>query len=175
MKTEVKALFKDFNAGEKKDVLKFELKGDLSDSQLVALHKLKGGQVYIQISSSQMDIDDIEEDDDHPGMEYSVGSDGVVQVDSSQLSLEDVATLENVTDPDELPSEEVLDGEKEDHQADDESGGDVEPSAQNVTDIEQERKRRGRPKKSESEAVPPEQPEDKLDELPPTSDDDLPF
>ncbi|GED35061.1 hypothetical protein P9G84_23735 [Brevibacillus centrosporus] len=167
MKTEVKALFKDFNAGEKKDVLKFELKGDLSDSQLVALHKLKGGQVYIQISSSQMDIDDIEEDDDHPGMEYSVGRDGVVQVDSSQLSLEDVATSENAADPDELP---------EDTQADNESGGDLEPTSQNVADIDQERKRRGRPKKTESDTVPAEDPADKLDDLPAaSSDDDLPF
>lgn len=124
-----------------------------------------------------MDIDDIEEDDDRPGMEYSVGRDGVVQVDSSQLSLDDVATPENVADPDELPSEEVLEGEKEDTLADDESGNDVDSPAQNVADIEQERKRRGRPKKAEGsdDATSPESTDHQEERPSTTDDDDLPF
>ncbi|MDR7316606.1 hypothetical protein [Brevibacillus nitrificans] len=92
MKTEVKALFKDFNAGEKKDVLKFELKGDLTDAQLVALHKLKGGQVFINISSSQMDLDDID-DEEHEGVEYSVNGDRTVDAAPNQLSMDDVPKI----------------------------------------------------------------------------------
>ncbi|WPS88545.1 hypothetical protein SMD22_06210 [Brevibacillus halotolerans] len=58
MKTLVKATFLDFNAGSKKDILKFEIKGDLTDAQIVSLHKLKGNIVFLDISSDQLDIYD---------------------------------------------------------------------------------------------------------------------
>lgn len=182
MKTEVKALFKDFNAGEKKDVLKFELKGDLTDSQLVALHKLKGGQVYIQISSSQMDIDDID-DEEYEGVEYSVGGDGVVNVASNQLSIDDVPKQQEQEDeqgtdedilPDEGKEEEVEDSNIEENPGLDE----VSVAPDNVTTISQERKRRGGPKKTETdpESTAPPVPGDKPNDDPGnTNDDDLPF
>ncbi|MED1792828.1 hypothetical protein P4V54_09105 [Brevibacillus nitrificans] len=172
MKTEVKALFKDFNAGEKKDVLKFELKGDLTDAQLVALHKLKGGQVFINISSSQMDLDDID-DEEHEGVEYSVNGDGTVDVAPNQLSIDDVPKQDVLEEKGGQDSDEGQLPHKGD-EVENEPAADPYPQ-ENVADIEQERKRRGRPKKAESETVQPEQTENQLDELPTTSDDDLPF
>lgn len=179
MKTEVKAVFQDFNAGAKKDVIKFEVKGDLTDEQIVALHKLKGGTVFVQISSSQMDIDDIEDEGNvHEGIGYTVNGDGTVNVDSSQLSLDDVpAEREEVESEkhdsdeldvdDELPESEAVNDEpgEEPEEKLDESA----PAADNVADLNTERKRRGRPKKEEQ----PQAVHDN-DTLP-TADDDLPF
>ncbi|CAM5794687.1 hypothetical protein [Brevibacillus borstelensis] len=180
MKTEVKAVFQDFNAGAKKDVIKFEVKGDLTDEQIVALHKLKGGTVFVQISSSQMDIDDIEDEETvHEGIGYTVNGDGTVHVDSSQLSLDDVPDEEEEVESEENDSDELdVDDElPESEAANDEPGEGSEekldesaPAADNVADLSTERKRRGRPKKEEQQP----QNVDDNDTLP-TADDDLPF
>jgi len=182
MKTEVKALFKDFNAGEKKDVLKFELKGDMTDAQIVALHKLKGGQVFVQISSSQMDLDDLDEDE-REGIEFSVGEDGIVNVTPDQLSIDDVQKQkdhgEEESSGEDTSSEAgEIEPNQDDKDAASEETEEQPASPENVADIAQERKRRGRPKKSETDPVdetPPvsdDQPENPIGH---TADDDLPF
>lgn len=178
MKTEVKAMFQDFNAGAKKDVIKFEVKGDLTDEQIVALHKLKGGTVFVQISSSQMDMDDIE-DGEREGVKYSVGGDGTVTVPPNQMSMDEVPQQpeqdgEQGTNNDDLLEQGTDNGDTEEK----ESGSDEQSaSSGSVADIAQERKRRGRPRKEEA----PENVEQGESETPPdnppghTEDDDLPF
>ncbi|MBY0088441.1 hypothetical protein [Brevibacillus brevis] len=188
MKTEVKALFKDFNAGEKKDVLKFELKGDMTDAQIVALHKLKGGQVFVQISSSQMDMDDIE-GEEHEGIKYSVNGDGTVSVPTNQMTIDELPkqgqethTAEtdaggaNTEDTSGTNAEEDDQGEEVEQGAS--ASEELSINSDNVADIPQERKRRGRPKKQEPADYPgaqngpdhqPENPDSHTD------DDDLPF
>ncbi|GIO10212.1 hypothetical protein J31TS6_62400 [Brevibacillus reuszeri] len=193
MKTEVKALFKKFNANDKKDVIEFELKGDLSGDQLLALHKLKGGQVFVQISSSQMDLDDLDEEE-REGLKYSVNGDGTVIVPANQMTIDEVPKEGQGEDTTEtLAAETVAGGANEVDPSDtggekDDQGEEVEKgasdqekqsaSAENVTDITQERKRRGRPKKEESaddsgaEKGPDQQRENPTGH---TDDDDLPF
>ncbi|MCR8986032.1 hypothetical protein NW801_13470 [Brevibacillus laterosporus] len=93
MKTLVKATFLDFNAGSKKDILKFEIKGDLTDAQIVSLHKLKGNIVFLDISSDQLDIYDYgSESNVHEGIWYNVDTGGNVEVTEEQLTIEDVPT-----------------------------------------------------------------------------------
>ncbi|MBG9772931.1 hypothetical protein [Brevibacillus laterosporus] len=93
MKTLVKATFLDFNAGSKKDILKFEIKGDLTDAQIVNLHKLKGNIVFLDISSDQLDIYDYDSESNvHEGIWYNVESGGNVEVTEDQLTIEDVPT-----------------------------------------------------------------------------------
>ncbi|MBA4535160.1 hypothetical protein [Brevibacillus halotolerans] len=93
MKTLVKATFLDFNAGSKKDILKFEIKGDLTDAQIVSLHKLKGNIVFLDISSDQLDIYDYDSEPNvHEGIWYNVESGGDVEVIEEQLTIEDVPT-----------------------------------------------------------------------------------
>lgn len=193
MKTEVKALFKKFNANDKKDVIEFELKGDLSGDQLLALHKLKGGQVFVHISSSQMDIEDLE-GEEHEGINYSVNGDGTVTVPANQmtidelpktgqgeeasetLALETEAGEGNALDPADAGAEKGDQGEEVEEGASDPEKQSASP--ENVTDITQEPKRRGRPKKEEPAADsgvengPDQQPENPTGH---TDDDDLPF
>ncbi|GIO03443.1 hypothetical protein J5TS2_41110 [Brevibacillus halotolerans] len=93
MKTLVKATFLDFNAGSKKDILKFEIKGDLTDAQIVSLHKLKGNIVFLDISSDQLDIYDYDSEPNvHEGIWYNVDTGGNVEVTEEQLTIEDVPT-----------------------------------------------------------------------------------
>ncbi|RFB31983.1 hypothetical protein DZB91_17485 [Brevibacillus sp. VP] len=93
MKTQIKATFQDFNAGSKKDILKFEIKGDLTDAQIVSLHKLKGNIVFLDISSDQLDIYDYDSESNvHEGIWYNVESGGNVEVTEDQLTIEDVPT-----------------------------------------------------------------------------------
>lgn len=193
MKTEVKALFKKFNANDKKDVIEFELKGDLSGDQLLALHKLKGGQVFVHISSSQMDIDDLDEEE-REGLKYSINGDGTVIVPANQMSIDELPkegqgegtteTLAAETEAGGAKAEDPSDaGGEKDEQGEEGQTGASDPeeqsaSPENVTDITQERKRRGRPKKEEpaddsgAEKGPDQQPENPNGH---TDDDDLPF
>ncbi|AIG25144.1 hypothetical protein EGH10_10710 [Brevibacillus laterosporus] len=93
MKTLVKATFLDFNAGSKKDILKFEIKGDLTDAQIVSLHKLKGNIVFLDISSDQLDIYDYDSEPKvHEGIWYNVDTGGNVEVTEEQLTIENVPT-----------------------------------------------------------------------------------
>ncbi|GIO04776.1 hypothetical protein J31TS6_08040 [Brevibacillus reuszeri] len=193
MKTEVKALFKKFNANDKKDVIEFELKGDLSGDQLLALHKLKGGQVFVHISSSQMDIDDLDEEG-HEGLQYSVNGDGTVTVPANQMTIDELpkaeqgeeSTVTHAAEPEAGGGDTVdptdVGGEKDDQGEEGETGAsdpeEQSASPDNVTDITQVRRGRGRPKKGEP-AENPGEPQG-LDQQPEnptghTDDDDLPF
>jgi len=178
MKTEVKALFKKFNANDKKDVIESEF---------------KGGQVFVHISSSQMDIDDLDEDG-HEGLQYSVNGDGTVTVPANQMTIDELPKEGQEKRPSETLAGETEEGgeNEEDHSDEggdkDDQGEEVEQgssdpeeqaaSTDNVTDITQERKRRGRPKKEEpaddsgAEKGPDQQPENPTGQ---TDDDDLPF
>jgi len=145
MKTEVKALFKKFNANDKKDVIESEF---------------KGGQVFVHISSSQMDMDDLDEES-HEGLQYSVNGDGTVIVPANQMTIDELpkegqekgpsetlaaeteAGGANEVDPSVTGDEKVDQGEVVEKGASDSEGQSTSP--ENVTDITQERKRRGRP------------------------------
>lgn len=188
MKTEVKAMFQDFNAGAKKDVIKFEVKGDLTDEQIVALHKLKGGTVFVQISSSQMDMDDIE-GDEHEGIKYSVNGDGTVSVPANQMTIDELPkqgqethTAEtdtggvNAEDTSGTDTEEDDQGEKVEKGAS--ASEELSTNPENVSDTTQEPKRRGRPRKNDPTDKPDSQDESEQQPENPdshTDDDDLPF
>ncbi|MGG4452381.1 hypothetical protein [Brevibacillus porteri] len=186
MKTEVKAMFQDFNAGAKKDVIKFEVKGDLTDEQIVALHKLKGGSVFVQISSSQMDMDDIE-GEEHEGIKYSINEDGTVSVPANQMTIDELpkeGQEKAETDTGGANPEETsgTDTEEDDQGEEVEKGAsdleELSSNPDNVADTVQEPKRRGRPRKKEPTDKPESQNElEQQQESPPgqTNDDDLPF
>ncbi|MEC0248866.1 hypothetical protein P4H65_24030 [Paenibacillus chitinolyticus] len=93
MKTTVKINFTDLNTNKKDEqVIKLTVRGDLSDEQILTLYKLKKqGVGFVDLYSAQTDIDDFaEDDDDHEGIEYTVNNDGTAEVDSEQLSIDDV-------------------------------------------------------------------------------------
>jgi hypothetical protein len=150
---ETTAEFATLQRDSKKTVLKFNVKGD-SEEKAVKLYRFAGTNVTLRLQPSQMSIEEFYgNDDDREGIEYTVNKDGTVDVDTNQLSLDDVAAEQ---EEDKLPDE----------------------GSEKVADLEQERKRRGRPKKNayayptpdESTSVA-ETDEDAL----PTPDDGLPF
>lgn len=142
---ELNAEFATLQRDSKKTVLKFNIKGD-SEEKAVKLYRHAGRNVTLRLQPSQMSIEEFYEED--PGLEYTVNQDGTVEVAPDQLSLDDVAATEAQSD--ELPGEEPP----------------------KVADLEQERKRRGRPKKeTQAEALHAATADDTL----PAVDDDLPF
>ncbi|WP_019123623.1 hypothetical protein [Brevibacillus massiliensis] len=142
---ETTAEFMNIQRDSKKTVMKFAIKGD-SEEKAQELYKFAGRNVKMTVQPSQMSIEEFYEED-HEGLEYKVNGDGTVDVDSDQLSLDDVAAAKEEDDlPDEVPEK--------------------------VADLEQERKRRGRQKKNVQEDALQAAAEN---ETWPTSDDDLPF
>lgn len=139
---EVTAEFMNIQRDSKKTVMKFAIKGD-SEDKAQQLYKYAGRNVKLSVQPSQMSIEEFYEAE-HEGIEYTVGGDGVVTVDSDQLSMDEVAAAQE---------------EKEE-------------GAENVADLEQERQRRGRPKKEDQSAAEQAAPSD---DVLPTADDDLPF
>ncbi|MEJ8547107.1 hypothetical protein [Brevibacillus borstelensis] len=105
---EVTAEFMNIQRDSKKTVMKFAIKGD-SEDKAQQLYKYAGRNVKLSVQPSQMSIEEFYEDQ-HEGLEYSVNSDGTVNVNSDQLSLDEVAVAAD-QQQDELPSEEP---EKED-------------------------------------------------------------
>lgn len=167
MKTKIAAYFNDFNAGAK-DVIKLEIRGELTDEQIVKLHKLKRNDVIVTLESGQMDLEDYEDDHEgmqYEGMQYTVNQDGTVDVEQGQMTLEEAAAA----------AEQAQEQEQAEEQEQEQDG--QGETSDKVTDIAQERKRRGRPRKQDKE----EKQEEQLaaapdDELPPLAgDDDLPF
>ncbi|SDW79634.1 hypothetical protein [Paenibacillus sp. CF384] len=149
MKTILGVNFTKFNTNKKDEtVLEFQVRGDLSDEQILALHKLKAaGQVTLGVGSSQMDIDDIRSAVQHEGIRGTIDKDGSVNVDDGgrQLTLEEAAAAEEHEDvslpgleedseseaeaSEEQPADdeaETDDGEHEDS-AEDEHGDDEDP------------------------------------------------
>lgn len=86
---EVTAEFVNIQRDDKKTVLKFALKGD-SEDQAQALYSHAGNTVPLTVKPSQMTVEEFYEEDEHEGLEYSVNRDGTVNVDSDQLSIDDV-------------------------------------------------------------------------------------
>ncbi|WP_187698849.1 hypothetical protein [Paenibacillus alvei] len=197
MKTQISAYFNDFNAGAKKDVIKLEIRGELTDEQIVKLHKLKGNSVVVTLASGQLELDDYEdhEDGDYPHSQFMQDK---PNEEGQQLSIDDVKNEEASSEPAESESDAAGTDSKEDDSVPGEEGQqpeegeqeaepekeqqqepDKQPESEKVADITTARKRRGRPKKEDQEAKE-EQPAavdgDSADELPPlASDDDLPF
>ncbi|UHA74419.1 hypothetical protein [Paenibacillus sp. 481] len=168
MKTQIQAYFNDFNAGAKKDVIKLEIRGKLTDEQIVKLHKLKGNEVFVSLASGQMEIDDYEQND-HEGIQYKVNSDGSVDVPPAQVTIDEVTAAvdtdkaaETVADTDRKQSEESEPEPEQEQEQEQEQGPQQEPSTEsssdNVADITQERKKRGRSKKEDEQKEQPEVP-----------------
>jgi hypothetical protein len=118
---EMTAEFATLQRDSKKTVLKFAIKGD-SEDKAVKLYRHAGRNVTLRLQQSQMTIEEFY-DDEHDGLEYTVNADGTVDVDTDQLSMDDVAAAQEA---DELSDD----------------------GSEKVADLEQERKRRGRPKKN---------------------------
>jgi hypothetical protein len=148
---ETTAEFMNIQRDSKKTVMKFAIKGD-SEEKAQELYKFAGRNVKMTVQPSQMSIEEFYEDD-HDGLEYTVNADGTVDVDTDQLSMDDVAAPQEA---DELSDE----------------------GSEKVADLEQERKRRGRPKKNAYAYPAPDEstPDEGADEEAlPTPDDGLPF
>jgi len=152
MKTKVKVEFGDIKFGNK-TVLPLVIKGDLTDGQILALTKLASAKDgFAVLSSAQMDMEDYDDRDEEnvrDGVGYRQNSDGTVDVDrGKQLTIEDAAAAAKADGEKvqaETGDETVGATENESTQ---EQPGDVQSTSDNkVTDMEQARGRRGRPKK----------------------------
>ncbi|MFW5436283.1 hypothetical protein [Paenibacillus apiarius] len=158
MKTQISAYFNDFNAGAKKDVIKLEIRGELTDEQIVKLHKLKGNSVVVTLASGQMEMEDYEGEDYQNDL-YAYDR---LNDEGQQMSIDDVPPVETSEEPagsDEVgengenstPAEEEQEQEQEEQPKQE---PDQEPAADKVAD-NKERKRRGRPKKEEKQEEKP--------------------
>lgn len=74
----------------KKTVLEFIVKGDASAENTFNFYKKAGSDVTLNIVESQMSAEEFDEDEQHEGLQYSVGKDGTAAVNPDQLSLDDV-------------------------------------------------------------------------------------
>jgi hypothetical protein len=105
MKTNIRAGFKDFKINNKGEAsITLTVKAELTDEQILALHKLKSaGVVFTTISSAQTDIDDYEDEqpEPHQGITYKVDASGNVEADPNQVTFDELKTV------DELPTDEV--------------------------------------------------------------------
>src|SRR5690606_7251407 len=90
---EFTAEFKSIQRDSKKTALKFNIKGD-SEEKIIKLYPFAGRGVTLQMTPSQMSIEEFYEDD-HEGIEYKVDKDGTASISPDQLSLDDVPPEEN--------------------------------------------------------------------------------
>ncbi|MEQ6855350.1 hypothetical protein AAHH17_12790 [Lysinibacillus capsici] len=77
----IQAEFVNLQRDNKKTVLKFNVATEDVD-RVNAIYPAAGTNISLLIQPQQMSIDDLEAE--HEGIEYEVGSDGTVKVDSSQ-------------------------------------------------------------------------------------------
>lgn len=89
LSAEMKSLQRD----SKKVVLKFEAKGD-SEEKTIQLYPKAGFNIKLLLEQSQMSIEDIDDEEDHEGIKYTVNSDGTTEV-VEQMNIEDVVQKEN--------------------------------------------------------------------------------
>lgn len=94
---EIMAEFASLQRDSKKTALKFHIKGD-SEEKAIPLYRFAGRNVALNLQASQMSIDDYYGDETHEGIEYSVNPDGTVDVDPNQLTMDEVAAADNVSD-----------------------------------------------------------------------------
>ena len=89
---EFPAEFAKFQIDTKKTVLNFKPKGD-NDKLLSKIYPIAGSNVTLTMEPSQMDIEDFEE---HGGVEYKVDKDGTAEVSKDQMTLDEVAADEEL-------------------------------------------------------------------------------
>lgn len=77
----IQAEFVNLQRDNKKTVLKFNVATEDVD-RVNAIYPAAGTNISLLIQPQQMSIDDLE--DEHEGIEYEVGTDGTVEVNSSQ-------------------------------------------------------------------------------------------
>ncbi len=96
MQTKVATSFTKFNTNKKNEtILEFTVRGELTDEQIVRLHRLKAeGKGVIEIYSSQVTTDEYEDQEEHRGIEYQRNPDGTVDVDPNQITLDEAANDE---------------------------------------------------------------------------------
>ncbi|SDD27655.1 hypothetical protein SAMN02799630_02861 [Paenibacillus sp. UNCCL117] len=136
----------------KKTTLDFIVKGNSSVSQSYDFYRKAGSTVLLTIAAAQMSLGDYQQEPPHEGIEYTVNGDGTVETDPNQVSIDDVPP----------------------------GDGDAPPQGtENVTDLQQARTRRGRPRKATEQEQKAEQAapaaDDADDLMEQASDEDLPF
>lgn len=77
----IQAEFVNLQRDNKKTVLKFNVATEDVD-RVNAIYPAAGTNISLLIQPQQMSIDDLE--DEHEGIEYEVGSDGTVEINSNQ-------------------------------------------------------------------------------------------
>ncbi|MGG1638290.1 hypothetical protein [Paenibacillus sp. NRS-1760] len=102
MKTSVNVNFTKNNTNKKDEtIFEFQVRGNLSDEQIVRLARLKGaGEVIIDIRTSQAEIDDYEEEERHEGVRGTIEKDGSVNLDKGQMTIDEVKSSELVQEQD---------------------------------------------------------------------------
>jgi phosphosulfolactate synthase (CoM biosynthesis protein A) len=95
MKTTVNVNFTKNNTNKKDEVvLEFQVRGELSDEQVVKLARLKSaGAVVVDIRTSQTDIDDYYHETPREGIRGTINSDGSINVETKeegQVTIEEV-------------------------------------------------------------------------------------
>lgn len=90
---ELTAEFKKSAKDSKKTVLEFEVKGDSSAQQTFEFYKKAGSDVILNITESQMSIDEFHEEQEEyrEGVRGKINPDGTVEVDPNQVTLDEVA------------------------------------------------------------------------------------
>ncbi|WP_145038617.1 hypothetical protein [Paenibacillus sp. Y412MC10] len=90
---ELTAEFKKSAKDSKKTVLEFEVKGDSSAQQTFEFYKKAGSDVILNITESQMSIDEFHEKQEEyrEGVRGKINPDGTVEVDPNQVTLDEVA------------------------------------------------------------------------------------
>ncbi|WP_010498588.1 hypothetical protein [Paenibacillus elgii] len=202
MKTSIQVNFIDFNTNGKNDIiLKFSVRGDLTDEQIIALHKLKkAGAGFMEISSAQKEIEDYGSghDDDEgaePTGEQVTVEDALKKSDESQQQ-EDEQQAQPEEQQEQAEGEpgeeqpEQVDGEQvpeEQHETPQEPAQEQEQPQEQPTPEEAPSTGKGRSRrltkkekeeqaKAEAEAAAKAEAETKEQpEQPPVNDDDLPF
>ncbi|WP_339271507.1 hypothetical protein NYE54_08385 [Paenibacillus sp. FSL K6-1330] len=91
---ELTAEFKKSAKDSKKTVLEFEVKGDSSAQQTFEFYKKAGSDVILNITESQMTIDEFHEEQEEyrEGVRGKINPDGTVEVeDKNQVTIDEVA------------------------------------------------------------------------------------
>jgi FtsZ-binding cell division protein ZapB len=90
------AKFEKKSQDSSKTVLDFILMGNPSTSNSFEFYRKSGQDVILTITESQMSIDELKEA--HEGIKYTQNSDGTVDVDQNQLSMDDEITADELLD-----------------------------------------------------------------------------
>ncbi|WP_338842103.1 hypothetical protein [Paenibacillus glucanolyticus] len=90
---ELTAEFKKSAKDSKKTVLEFEVKGDSSAQQTFEFYKKAGSDVILNITESQMSIDEFHEEQEEyrEGIRGKINPDGTIETDPNQVTLDEVA------------------------------------------------------------------------------------